>query len=136
MESPKDQYACTWIYVEVDLKAGLPEAIKLTIGTWYHYQKLDYEQLSSKCKGCHEYGHFLCKCPKKQETQQEDEDGWQAVKKIKLNQKGGKPPRNEMKKNVPRKTSTEPNPALQKDNGNSFGTLLIIEETNINENKE
>ena len=43
MESPKDQYACARICVEVDLEAGLPKAIKLIVGNWYHYQKLDYE---------------------------------------------------------------------------------------------
>ena len=39
----KGQYTCTRICVEVDLEAGLPEAVKLTIGSWQHYQKLDYE---------------------------------------------------------------------------------------------
>ena len=46
---PKGQYSCARIYVEVDLEAGLPEAIKLTIGDWHHYQKLDYKQLPFKC---------------------------------------------------------------------------------------
>ena len=46
--SPKDQYACARICVEVDLEAGLLEAIKLTVGTWYYFQKLDYEQLPFK----------------------------------------------------------------------------------------
>jgi hypothetical protein len=41
-----------------------PEAIKLKVGDWQHYQKLDYEQLSFKCRGCHEYGHFQRNCPK------------------------------------------------------------------------
>jgi hypothetical protein len=48
---PKDQYSCTCICVEVDLEEGLPEAIKLKVGEWHHYQKLDYEQLSFKCRG-------------------------------------------------------------------------------------
>ena len=39
---PKGQYSCALICVEVDLEAGLPEAIKLTVGEWQHYQKLDY----------------------------------------------------------------------------------------------
>jgi len=55
---PKDQYSCARICVEVDLEEGLPEAIKLKVGEWYHYQKLDYEQLSLKCRGYHEYDHF------------------------------------------------------------------------------
>ena len=42
---PKDNYCCACICVEVDLEAGLPEVIKLVIGEWHHFQKLDYEQL-------------------------------------------------------------------------------------------
>jgi hypothetical protein len=60
----KDQYSCARIYVEVDLGVGLPEAVKLKVGDWQHLQKLDYEQLPFKCRGCHEYGHFLINCPK------------------------------------------------------------------------
>ena len=69
MASPKDQYACAHICVEVDLEAGLPEAIKLTMGNWSHFQNLDYEQLPFKCRGCHEYGHFIRNFPKKTEIQ-------------------------------------------------------------------
>ena len=65
MASPKDQYACARICVEVDLEAGLPKAINLTVGNWSHFQKLDYEQIPFKCRGCHEYGHFIRNCPKK-----------------------------------------------------------------------
>ena len=75
MAIPKDQYACARICVEVDLEAGLPKAIKLTIGNWCHYKKLDYEQLPFKCRGCHKYGHFFRKCPQKQEIQQDKEEG-------------------------------------------------------------
>ena len=78
MASPKDQYACARICVEVDLEAGLPEAIKLTVGNWSHFQKLDYEQLPFKCRGCHEYGHFIRNCPKKPEIHDKAE-GWQKV---------------------------------------------------------
>jgi hypothetical protein len=28
------------------------------MANWKHIQKLDYKQLSFKCKPCHEYGHF------------------------------------------------------------------------------
>ena len=98
MASPKDQYACARIYVEVDLEAGLPEAINLTVGNSYHFQKLDYEQLPFKCRGCHEYGHFLHNFSQKHEAQQEKEEGWQVVKKINLNPKGEKAPRKEVKK--------------------------------------
>ena len=66
-QSPKDQYAYARICVEVDLEAILPEAIKLIVGNWYHYQNLDYEQLPFKCRGCHEYGHFYRNCLQKQE---------------------------------------------------------------------
>lgn len=46
----KGQYSCARICVEVDLDGGLPEAIKLTIPSWKHFQKLDYEQLPFKCR--------------------------------------------------------------------------------------
>ena len=79
MANPKDQYACARLCVEVDLEAGLPEAINLTVGNWSHIQKLDYEQLPFKCRGCHEYGHFLRNCPKTPENQQEKGEGWHRV---------------------------------------------------------
>ena len=81
--SPKDQYSCARICVEVDLEAGLPEAIKLTVGNWAHFQKLDYEQLPFKCRGCHEYGHFARNCPKKPEIQQNKAEGWHKVNRAK-----------------------------------------------------
>ena len=42
-ENPKENYSCARICVEFDLEAGLPEAIKLTIGDWNHFQNLDCE---------------------------------------------------------------------------------------------
>ena len=78
-ENPKDQYSCACIYVEVDLEAGLPEVMKLMVGDWQHFQKLDYEQLPFKYRHCHEYGHFQKNCPKIPHSQQEKdpEEGWQ-----------------------------------------------------------
>ena len=96
MASPKDQYACAHICVEVDLEAGLPEAINLTVGNWSHFQKLDYEQLPFKCRGCHEYGHFIRNCPKKTESQQDKVEGWHRVNRSKSkNQAGGVPKKGE-----------------------------------------
>ena len=66
--------------MEVDLEAGLPEAIKLTVGSWTHYQKLDYEHLPFKCRNCQEHGHFQRYCPKLV-AGKEDAEGWQKVKK-------------------------------------------------------
>ena len=83
MASPKDQYACACICVEVDLEVGLPEAIKLTVGNWSHFQKLDYEQFPFKCRGCQEYRHFIRNCPKKPEIQQDKVEGWQRVNRAK-----------------------------------------------------
>jgi hypothetical protein len=67
--------------VEVDLEARIPEAIKLTIGSWTHYQKLDYEHLPFKCRNCQEHGHFQRNCPKMQTNGKEDAEGWQKVKR-------------------------------------------------------
>lgn len=71
----KGQYTCTRIYVEVDLEAGLPEAVKLTVGEWHHYQKLDYEKLPFKCRTCHEHGHFQRNFPKAPTREKVDEEG-------------------------------------------------------------
>ena len=75
----KGQYTCARICVEVDLEAGLPEAVKLKVGSWHHYQKLDYEQLPFKFHHCHEHGHFQRNCPKIQIP--EEGEGWKKVKK-------------------------------------------------------
>ena len=79
----KGQYSCARICVEVDLDAGLPEAVKLKVGDWLYYQKLDYEQLPFKCRQCHEHCHFQRNCPKIQSP--EEGEGWQKVKKGKTN---------------------------------------------------
>jgi hypothetical protein len=91
---PKDQYSCARICVEVDLEVGLPEAIKLKVGEWQHYQKLDYEQLPFKCRGCHEYDHFQRNCPKNPSKEKEDGEGWQQPRKGRAPAKE-KGPRNE-----------------------------------------
>jgi len=46
--------------------------IKLLVGDWQFIQKLDYEQLSFKCRSCHEYGHFARNFPKIQPTQEKE----------------------------------------------------------------
>ena len=79
----KGQYTYARICVEVDLEAGLPEAVKLMIGSWQHYQKLDYEQLPFKCRNCQEHGHFQRNYPKAHLDDKEDGEGWQKVKKSK-----------------------------------------------------
>jgi hypothetical protein len=93
---PKDQYSCARICVEVNLEVGLPEAVKLKVGEWQHFQKLDYEQLSFKCRGCHEYGHFQRNCPKDLSTAKDASEGWQQVGKTKPNSraKGPRPGKN------------------------------------------
>jgi hypothetical protein len=74
--------------VEVDLEIGLPEAVKLKVGEWQHLQKLDYEQLPFKCRGCHEYGHFQRNCPKTLHTEKTGEEGWQQPQKGRSKSKG------------------------------------------------
>jgi hypothetical protein len=64
VEPKGDQFTCARICVEVNLEKGLPEAINLSLGEWYHIQELDYEQIPFKCLWCHAYGHFAKCCPK------------------------------------------------------------------------
>jgi hypothetical protein len=72
----KDQYDCARICVEVDLEVGLPEAIKINVGSWTHVQMLDYEQLPFKCRKCHVYGHFARGCLTNGEVEKGKEEGW------------------------------------------------------------
>jgi hypothetical protein len=83
----KFNYTCARIYVKVDLEVGLPEAVKLSIGSWFYYQKIDYEHLPFKCKNCREHGHFQRNCPKAQTPHKEDSEGWKKVKRNKAAQK-------------------------------------------------
>ena len=74
---PKDNYSCARICVEVDMEAGLPEVVKLAVGEWHHYKKLDYEQLPFKFRHCHEYGHFQKSFPKNPiDIEKDQEEGW------------------------------------------------------------
>ena len=84
----KDQYDCARICVEVDLEVGLPEAIKIKVGSWSHVEILDYEQLPFKCRKCHVHGHFARNCPSNFEPEKGIEEGWNQVKREKTNHKG------------------------------------------------
>eukprot|EP00253_Pinus_taeda_P008795 PITA_08795 len=86
----KGQYTCARICVEVDLEVGLPEATKLTVGDWHHFQKLDYEKLPFKCRICHEHGHFQRNCPKAPSGDKVEEEGWKEIKKGKVVSKPNK----------------------------------------------
>lgn len=77
----RGQYTCARIYVEVDLEAGLPEVVKLTVGDWHHFQKLDYEKLPFKCRIYHDHGHFQRNCPKSPSRDKAEEEGWKEIKK-------------------------------------------------------
>jgi hypothetical protein len=125
----KGQYSCARICVEVDLEVGLPEAIKIKVGDWQHYQKLDNEQFPFKCRGCHQYGHFQRICPKNPIMEKEGEERWQQLRKGRSNSKS-KGPRNE-------KTT----PAQSKDQGNKFdkgkeNTFKILAQENVEEKAE
>ena len=71
----KAQYTCARICVEFNLEVGLLEAVKLKVGDWHHFQKLDYEQLPFKCRNCHEHGHFQRNYPKAQPEDKEEGQG-------------------------------------------------------------
>ena len=83
----KSIYNCARICVEFNLEAGLPEAVKISLGSWSHYQKVDYEHLPFKCRTSQEHGHFQRNCPKNQIAEKEDAEGWQKVKKTKAGPK-------------------------------------------------
>jgi hypothetical protein len=123
----KGQYTCARICVEVDLEAGLPEAVKLTVGSWTHYQKLDYEHLPFKCRNCQEYGHFQRNCPKLQASGTEDAEGWQKVRRGKNSQntKNRDKMHQEPSKEGNSKNNAQGNPKTQ---GNP--TIVIEEEGN------
>jgi hypothetical protein len=123
----KDQYDCARICVEVDLEVGLPEAIKINVGSWSHIQKLDYEQLSFKCRGCHEYGHFARNCPKKNEEDKDKEEGWKQVKRFKTNPKVSNTAGQEKSKGYQSKGNNASQKILHpKDSRNMFETLDLV----------
>ena len=131
MASPKDQYACAHICVEVDLEVGLPKEIKLMVGNWFHFQKLDYEQLPFKCRGCHEYRHFYRNCPQKQDAHQEKEEGWQTAKRSKTKSKNGETQIKEGGNNDQRKVIPEIRPTE-----NQSGSSVIKEISISGEEKD
>jgi hypothetical protein len=123
----KDQYDCARICVEVDLEVGLPEAIKINVGSWYHIHKLDYEQLSSKCRGCHEYGHFAINFPKKNEEEKDKEEGWKQVNRLKSNPNVSNVARQKKSKGYQSKGNSASQKILHpKDSRNMFKTLDLV----------
>jgi hypothetical protein len=116
-----DQYDCARICVEVDLEVGLPEAIKIKVGSWTHVQVLDYEQLPFKCRKCHVYGHFARGCPNKGEAEKGKEDGWNQVKRSKTTHK-----KTGAQGSQPASTQNDPPPKSQ---GNRYELLSSSEET-------
>jgi len=106
------------------LEAGLPEAVKLTVGSWTHFQKLDYEHLPFKCRNCQEHGHFQRNCPKIQSSRTEDAEGWQKVRRGKNSQntKNGDKRPQDLSKEGNLKETPQDNPKIQ---GNS--TIVIDE---------
>lgn len=61
------------ICVEVDLKAGLPEAVLFQCRGQIRSQILDYDKVPFRCGTCHEYGHFNRSCPKRKDKQPTDD---------------------------------------------------------------
>ena len=112
----KNIYNCAMICVEVNLEAGLPEAVKLKVGTWTHFQKLDYEHLPFKCRLCqeHEHGHFQRNCPKNQALDKEETEGWHKVKRSKPASKP-KEPRPDHTQNQPQANVNPPKEPQAKD---------------------
>ena len=65
----------------MDLSKDLPEAVCLNWEDEEWIQKIDYEQLSFKCRNCHEHGHFQRNYPKAQREDKEEGEVWQKFKK-------------------------------------------------------
>lgn len=65
----------------MDLEVGLPKAVKIRVGPWTHIQKLDYEQLSFKCRKCQVYGHFARDCSSKGVEDKGKEEEWNQAKR-------------------------------------------------------
>jgi hypothetical protein len=105
--------------MEFDQEEGLPEAIKLKVGDWQHYQKLDYEQIPFKCRGCHNYRHFQRNCPKNPNMEKESGEGWKQTRKGRSNSKT-KGPRNE------KTTPTQPMDPGNKSNTRAENTFRIL----------
>jgi len=102
---PRDgiqSYAHLCVYV--DMEKCFPEAIQLTLDHWSYIQIVNYEQLSFKCKTCHEYGHFTKKCPKKKidQPEEKEKEQWQQTKRKKTTNNYGPQPQEH-------KTNSKPN---------------------------
>jgi hypothetical protein len=118
--------------------------IKLTVGTWSFSKKLDYEKITFKCWGCHEYGNFHRHCPQNQENQQEKEKNQrrQPPKKAKENPNATLEPRNEGKKNLisnPKEASSPKENHVQdlpRTSGNKFTNLENNVEEEIQETQD
>jgi hypothetical protein len=123
-----DQYDCARICVEVDLEVGLPEAIKIKVGSWTHVQVLDYEQIPFKCCKCHVYGHFARGFPNNGEAEKGKEDGWNQVKRSKTTHK-----KTGDQGSQPASTQNDPSPKSQ---GNRYELLSSTEETPREEAKQ
>ena len=89
--------------MEVDYESGMHEAVKLTVGAWNHYKKLDYEQFPFKCRSFHEYWHFQRNYRKAQAVDKEIVEGWKQAKKSKTATK-------QKEKKNPMPKATPPNP--------------------------
>jgi hypothetical protein len=73
----------------------------LNLDNWSYVQQVDYEQISFKCKACHEYGNFEKNCPQVKETQEKylKQDHWQHPKrKITIGKTSMNPPQGQGEK--------------------------------------
>ena len=51
------------ILVSINIRNGLPGAMRIAWKDYSHLQTLDYENVPFCCHHCHEYGHPAIECP-------------------------------------------------------------------------
>jgi hypothetical protein len=51
------------ICIDMDVLGALPEAMSLEFMDVEWIQSIDYEQISFRCRRCHEHGHLFRECP-------------------------------------------------------------------------
>lgn len=63
VEDDSGDFSCSKVYINLEIKKGLPAAIQLKVGDLSHNQALDYEHPPFKSNFYYVCGHFLKNFP-------------------------------------------------------------------------